>query len=67
VSVDDFSLRPARGMTPEDVLTTGKYRYRFYRSPHIPHCWDAGVLFEETRNAPSATPIFTAKSLNEME
>src|SRR5215469_5911468 len=48
VSVDDFSICPARGMTPEDVLTTGKYRYRFYRSPHIPHGWDAGVLFEET-------------------
>src|SRR6516162_2095606 len=51
VSVDDFSIRPARGMTPEEVLTTGKYRYRFYRSPHIPHGWDAGVLFEETRKA----------------
>ncbi|HEY5705145.1 MAG TPA: hypothetical protein VIS96_06190 [Terrimicrobiaceae bacterium] len=48
VSVDDFSIRPARGMTPDDVLSTGKYRYRFYRSPHIPHGWDAGVLFEET-------------------
>jgi hypothetical protein len=23
--VDDFSIRPARGMTPDDVLDTGKY------------------------------------------
>jgi hypothetical protein len=37
VSVDEFSIRPARGMTPDDILSTGKYRYRFYRSPHIPH------------------------------
>jgi hypothetical protein len=44
VSVDDFSIRPARCMTPEDVVSTGKYRYRFYRSPLIPHGWDAGVL-----------------------
>ena len=49
VNVDDFSLRPARGMLPTDVLSTGKYRYRFYPSPHIPHGWDAGVLFEETQ------------------
>jgi hypothetical protein len=35
VSVDDFSIRPARGMTPEDVLSTGKYRYGFYRSPQF--------------------------------
>jgi flavorubredoxin len=58
VSVDDFSLRPARGMTPEDVLTTGKYRYRFYPSPHIPHGWDAGVLFEETTKTLYCSDLF---------
>lgn len=58
VSVDDFSCRPAFGMTPEDVLATGKYRYRFYRSPHIPHGWDAGVLFEETRKTLFCSDLF---------
>jgi flavorubredoxin len=58
VSVDDFSIRPAQGMTPEDVLSTGKYRYRFYRSPHIPHGWDAGVLFEETRKTLFCSDLF---------
>lgn len=58
VSVDDFSIRPARGMTPDDVLATGKYRYRFYRSPHIPHGWDAGVLFEETRKTLFCSDLF---------
>lgn len=58
VSVDDFSIRPARGMTPDDVLTTGKYRYRFYRSPHLPHGWDAGVLFEETRKTLFCSDLF---------
>ena len=58
VSVDDFSIRPARGMTAEDILPTGKYRYRFYRSPHIPHGWDAGVLFEETRRTLFCSDLF---------
>jgi flavorubredoxin len=58
VSVDDFSIRPARGMTPGDVLETGKYRYRFYQSPHIPHGWDAGVLFEETRKTLFCSDLF---------
>ena len=58
VSVDDFSIRPARGMTPEDVLNTGKYRFRFYRSPHLPHGWDAGVLFEETRKTLFCSDLF---------
>lgn len=58
VSVDDFAIRPAFGMTAADVLTTGKYRYRFYRSPHIPHGWDAGVLFEETRKTLFCSDLF---------
>jgi flavorubredoxin len=58
VSVDDFSLRPARGMTAQDVLNTGRYRYRFYPSPHIPHGWDAGVLFEETRKTLFCSDLF---------
>ncbi len=58
VSVDDFSIRPARGMTAADVLNTGKYRYRFYNSPHIPHGWDAGVLFEETRKTLFCSDLF---------
>jgi flavorubredoxin len=58
VSVDDFSIRPARGMSGDEVLNTGKYRYRFYRSPHIPHGWDAGVLFEETRKTLFCSDLF---------
>jgi flavorubredoxin len=58
VSVDDFSSRPARGMTPGDVLSTGKHSYRFYPSPHIPHGWDAGVLFEETEGTLFCSDLF---------
>ncbi|RIK73287.1 MAG: MBL fold metallo-hydrolase [Planctomycetota bacterium] len=58
VNVDDFALRPARGMTADDVLSTGKYRYRFYRSPHIPHGWDAGLLFEETSKTLFCSDLF---------
>lgn len=58
VTVDDFAIRPARGMTADDVLTTGKYRYRFHRSPHLPHGWDAGVLFEETRKTLFCSDLF---------
>jgi flavorubredoxin len=58
VSVDDFAIRPALGMTPDDVVSTGKYRFRFYPSPHIPHGWDAGVLFEETRKTLLCSDLF---------
>jgi flavorubredoxin len=49
VSVDDFALRPALGMSPDDLLSTGRYRFRFYPTPHLPHGWDAGLMFEETQ------------------
>jgi flavorubredoxin len=58
VTVDDFSIRPARGMTAADVLCTGKHRYRFYPSPHTPHGWDAGVLFEETNKTLLCSDLF---------
>lgn len=49
VSVDDcLALRPAKGMAEGEVLQTGKYRFRFLATPHVPHCWEAGLLFEET-------------------
>jgi flavorubredoxin len=49
VSVDDcLALRPAKGMADGEVLQTGKYRFRFLATPHVPHCWEAGLLFEET-------------------
>lgn len=58
VNVDDFAIRPPRGMTADDVLTTGRYRFRFVRSPHIPHGWDAGVLFEETQRTLFCSDLF---------
>ena len=58
VSVDDFSNRPALGLTANDLLLTGKYRFRFHASPHIPHGWDAGVLFEETQQTLFCSDLF---------
>lgn len=49
VSVDDFSLRPARSLGPDELLSTGRHRFRFIPTPHLPHGWDAGLLFEETQ------------------
>ena len=47
VNLHDFSDRPARGLSKDDVIDTGRHRYRYVPTPHLPHGWDAGVLFEE--------------------
>ncbi|NJB85646.1 flavorubredoxin [Lewinella marina] len=48
VNMGDFADRPARALADGATFTTGRNRYRFIRTPHLPHGWDAGVLFEET-------------------
>jgi flavorubredoxin len=48
VSVNDFAIRPARPLPDNDAFSTGTKRFRFFHTPHVPHCWEAGVLFEET-------------------
>lgn len=59
VSVDDFSAaNPAKGMLDGEVLETGKRRYRFMQTPHVPHCWEAGMLFEETTRTLFCSDLF---------
>jgi flavorubredoxin len=58
VSVNDFAIRPARGMADGEVVSTGKYRFRFLQTPHVPHCWEAGLLFEETNGTLLSSDLF---------
>ncbi|MHB0955003.1 MAG: oxygen-binding di-iron domain-containing protein [Pirellulaceae bacterium] len=58
VSVNDFASRPARPLTDKDVLSTGKYRYHLCPTPHLPHGWDAGMLFEETERTLFCSDLF---------
>lgn len=58
VSINDFASRPALGMTDGQVLNTGKYRFRFCQTPQVPHCWEAGLLFEETNGTLLCSDLF---------
>ena len=58
VSVDDFSLRPAKAMNDGEVLNTGQHRFRFVQTPHVPHCWEAGLLFDETTGTLLCSDLF---------
>ncbi|MDE3178848.1 MAG: MBL fold metallo-hydrolase [Acidobacteriota bacterium] len=58
VSVNDFIDRPARGLADGETFATGKYRFRYCQTPHLPHGWDAGVLFEETQKTLLCSDLF---------
>lgn len=59
VSVNDFSVRPARALADGEVLETGRRRFRFLQTPHVPHCWEAGLMFEETDRTLLCSDLFT--------
>jgi len=59
VSVDDVvALRPAQALEDGEQLSTGKYRFRFLQTPHVPHCWEASLLFEETQGTLFCSDLF---------
>jgi flavorubredoxin len=58
VSVNDFASRSARGLNDGESFTTGKYKFRFLHTPHLPHCWEAGLLFEETNRTFFSSDLF---------
>lgn len=59
VSVNDFSFRQARALAHDETLNTGTYRFRFRRTPHVPHNWEAGLLFEEVTRTLLCSDLFT--------
>ena len=41
-----------------DTFSTGKYNFRLLHTPHLPHCWEAGLLFEETNRTLFSSDLF---------
>jgi len=58
VCVNDFIGRAARALADGETFTTGKHRFRYCKTPHLPHGWDAGVLFEETQKTLLCSDLF---------
>jgi flavorubredoxin len=50
VSLNDLADRAPLPLADGQVLELGTHRLRHIDTPHVPHGWDARVLFEETTN-----------------
>ncbi len=48
ISLRDLCDRPPRALAEGEVLELGGKRVRQISTPHVPHGWEAQVLFEET-------------------
>jgi len=58
VNINDFADRKARILEKDEVLDTGRHRFRFLPTPHVPHGWDAGLFFEETGRSLFCSDLF---------
>lgn len=59
VSLNDLCDRPPRPLADGEVLDLGSHRVRHLDTPHIPHSWDARVLYEETTGTLFSGDLFT--------
>jgi flavorubredoxin len=58
VMVNDFADRPARALSDGEILQTGRNRLQFLSTPHVPHCWDAGLFFETVERTLLCSDLF---------
>jgi len=59
VSLNDLADREPRPLADGEVLDIGGHRMRWIDTPHVPHAWEAGVLYDETTRTLLCGDLFT--------
>ena len=59
ISVGDLADRPPRALADGEVLELGGKRIRLIPTPHVPHGWEAQVMYEETTATLFCGDLFT--------
>jgi flavorubredoxin len=60
-SIADQADREPRSLTDGDILDLGSKRVRYIYTPHVPHGWDAGLIYEETTKTLFTSDLFTRR------
>lgn len=59
ISLNDLADRPPRALADGELITSGPRRIRYIDTPHVPHAWESGVIFEETTSILFCGDLFT--------
>ena len=59
VCASDQAIRPPRALADGEVLSLGRRQVTWIDTPHLPHGWDCGFLFESTTRTLLAGDLFT--------
>ena len=53
-----FESDECGALADNEILQTGRYRLQFLATPHVPHCWDAGLFFESVQRTLFCSDLF---------
>lgn len=63
-SLNDFAIRPARGLADGEEFSIGSRRLKWLYTPHVPHGWDCGILFDQSTGTLLCGDLFTQPGAN---
>jgi flavorubredoxin len=58
-SLNDFASRPARALRDGEEFSIGSRTLKWLYTPHVPHGWDCGVLFDMSTATLLCGDLFT--------
>ena len=59
VSIGDLADRPPRALGDGEMLDIGGHVVQWFDTPHVPHAWEAGVLYDVTTKTLFCGDLFT--------
>ncbi|HEY8162862.1 MAG TPA: MBL fold metallo-hydrolase [Methylocystis sp.] len=59
VSLNDLADRPPKPLANGEILDLGGRRVRYMDTPHVPHAWESGLIYEEATGTLFCGDLFT--------
>jgi flavorubredoxin len=59
VSLEDLADRPPRALADGEKFDVGGHVMQWFDTPHVPHAWEAGVMYDETTKTLLCGDLFT--------
>jgi flavorubredoxin len=59
VSIGDYAIRPPRALEDGEALSLGEHKVQWLATPHLPHGWECGYLFEAKTGTLLCGDLFT--------
>jgi flavorubredoxin len=63
-SLNDYAIRPARAFADGEEFSIGNRRMKWLYTPHVPHGWDCGILFDLSTKTLLCGDLFTQPGAN---